>query len=279
MRRHLLPVGLALTVGATALAAQTWRTVTSARQLSGERRLDVKVEYGAGRLRVEPASRELLYRMELRYDERFMQPVTDYDRRAGSLRLGVRGTQRGQSQRGVGEGRASIGLSPAVSTALDLSFGAGEADLRLGGLALEDVSISTGASETRVSFDQPNRVAARRVRLQAGAAELTVTGLGNARAEVIEFEGGVGETTLDFGGSWARGARASVKVGIGSVTLRIPRGLGVRLHKESFLSSFDTEGFTRRGNYWYTPNYDRSRVRLDLSVDAAIGSVDVDWIG
>jgi hypothetical protein len=263
----------------SALAAQTWRTVTSARQLSGERRLDVKVEYGAGRLRVEPASSELLYRMELRYDERSMQPVTEYDRRAGSLRLGVRGTQRGQSQRGVGEGRASIGLSPAVSTALDLSFGAGEADLRLGGMALEDVSISTGASETRVSFDQPNRVAARRVRLQAGAAELTVTGLGNARAELIEFEGGVGETTLDFGGSWARGARASVKVGIGSVTLRIPRGLGVRLHKESFLSSFDTEGFTRRGNYWYTPNYDRSRVRLDLSVDAAIGSVDVDWIG
>ena len=62
------------------------------------------------------------------------------------------------------------------------------------------------------------------------------------------------------------------------MTLRLPRGIGVRLRKESFLSSFDTQGFTRRGDYWYTANYDRAPIRLDLSVDAAIGSVDVDWI-
>ena len=278
MRKRLPAVVTVLVLGgATALAAQTWRTMTSARQLGDERQLAVKVEYGAGRLRLEPATGDLLYRMELRYDERTMQPVTDYDRRAGSLHLGIRGTQRG-SQRGTGEGRATIALAPAVPTRLELAFGAGEADLRLGGMALETVNISTGASETRVSFDRPNRINARSVRLEAGAAEMTVTGLGNARAEQIEYEGGVGETTLDFSGAWNRSARVNVKVGIGAVTLRLPRGIGVRLRKESFLSSFDTQGFTRRGDYWYTANYDRAPIRLDLSVDAAIGSVDVDWI-
>jgi hypothetical protein len=277
--RSRLPVAVAmLAVGATALAAQGWRTLTSARQLAGERHLNVNVEYGAGRLRVAPATANLLYQMELRYDERSMRPVSEYNRQAGSLRLGIRGSERGSRSRHQDEGRANIALSASVPTNLRLAFGAGEADLRLGGMALEGVQISTGASETRVTFDQPNRVTAQRVRLEAGAAEFTVTGLGNARAQRIEFEGGVGETTLDFGGTWTRSAQADVKVGIGSLTLRLPRTLGVRLHKESFLSSFETTGFTRRGDYWYTPNYDRSSVRLDLSVDAAMGSVDVDWI-
>jgi hypothetical protein len=277
MRSHAL-AAVMLAASAAALPAQAWRTLTSARQLSGERHLNVNVEYGAGRLRVGPATGNLLYQMELRFDERSMQPVTEYDRRAGALRLGIRGSQRGNRTRHIDEGRANISLAPAVPTSLRLAFGAGEANLRLGGMALDAVDISTGASETHISFDQPNRVTARHVRLEAGAAELTVTGLGNARADEIEFEGGVGETTLDFGGSWARNARVNVKVGIGSLTLRLPRGLGVRLQKQSFLSSFDTDGFTRRGDYWYTPGYDRARVRVDLSVDAAMGSVDVVWI-
>jgi hypothetical protein len=279
MRRRLpVAVGVMLAAGATALAAQSWRTLTSARQLSGERHVNVNVEYGAGRLRVGPAAASYLYQMELRFDERSMRPVTEYDRQAGALRLGIRGSERGNRTVHHDQGRASISLAPGVPTSLRLAFGAGVADVRLGGMALDAVEISTGASEAHVSFDQPNRLAARRVRLEAGASELTVTGLGNARAEQIEFEGGVGETTLDFGGSWTRSARASVKVGIGSLTLRLPRGLGVRLHKDSFLSSFDTNGFTRRGDFWYTANYDRAPVRLDLSVDAAMGSVDVDWI-
>ena len=44
-------------------AQQSWRTITSARQVAGERRIDVDVEYGAGRLRVEPERGNLLYRM------------------------------------------------------------------------------------------------------------------------------------------------------------------------------------------------------------------------
>jgi len=278
MRRQLAAAGLMLAAGASGLAAQSWRTMTSARQLAGERHLNVNVEYGAGRLRVAPAAAGYLYQMELRFDERSMHPVTEYDRAAGALRLGIRGSERGNHTLHHDEGRANIALAPTVPTSLHLAFGAGDADVRLGGLALDAVEISTGAAQAHISFDQPNRIAARRVRLEAGAAELTVTGLANARAEQIEFEGGVGETTLDFGGTWTRSARAMVKVGIGSLTLRLPRGLGVRLHKDSFLSSFDTGGFTRRGDFWYTANYDRAPIKLDLSVDAAMGSVDVDWI-
>jgi N-terminal domain of toast_rack, DUF2154/Cell wall-active antibiotics response 4TMS YvqF len=268
---------------ATALAggahAQGMRSMTSARQLSGEeRQLDVALQYGAGRLKVEPASGGFLYRMEMRYDERAFTPLTEYDRDSGRLRLGVESNRRrGESTRVDREQRATIALTPDVPMELELEFGAGEAEVELGGLSIRDVQIQTGASETRISFSEPNRVEARTVRVEAGAAELTVTGLGNARAERLEFEGGLGETTLDFGGEWRKDASVSIEMGVGSLTLRLPRGVGVRIEKDSFLTSFDAPGMVRRGRAWFSRDYDDATRKLNISIDAALGSIDVQW--
>lgn len=278
VRRAAAAAALAAAVALPVWAQQGWQSVTSARQIAGERRLDVDVQYGAGDLRIAPGTGNLLYRMQLRYDSRAVRPVTTYDRAAGRLRLGVRSAenrQRSTDQRG---GRAEIALTPQVPLALRLQFGAGEADVRLGGLAVTDLRVSTGASEARVRFDRPNRAEARLVRLESGAADLVVSGLGNARAQRIEFDGGVGETTLDFGGAWTRDTRAVVKMGIGSVTLRLPRTLGVRIVKDSFLASFDGDGMVKRGDAWYSRGYERAGRKLDVEIDAAVGSIDVEWI-
>jgi hypothetical protein len=274
---------LALAVGgllawAVPAHAQTWRTATSARQMNGERRMDVALEYGAGRLTVGAADAGLLYRYEMRYEEEKMRPVSEYDRAAGTLRLGM----EGRDTRGVRNpregGHANVALSPSVAIDLDLDFGAGEADVNLGGLSLRDVQISTGASETRVSWDSPNRVEAAEVRFEAGAASLEVTGLGNARTRRVRLDGGVGSAVLDFSGAWARDADVEVGMGLGSVTLRIPRALGVRVTKSSFLASFDAPGMVKRGDAWYSRNYDEADRKLDVRIDAALGSVEIDWI-
>jgi uncharacterized protein DUF2154 len=279
--RPAAALALAALLAAGAAEAQTMRSVTSARQLSGERRLDVEVQYGAGHLRVEPAraGSGLLYRLEMRYDQDHFQPLTTYERESGRLRLGLEGRRRrGGDMRVDREHRAEVTLSPQVAMDLELEFGAGEAEVELGGLALENLQLSTGASETTVRFSEPNRVAARRVAIEAGAAEIRVEKLGNARAERFEFEGGLGEAVLDFSGAWSRSATASVEMGIGSLTLRLPRGLGVRITKDSFLTSFDAPGMTKRGNAWYSRDYEDARHKLDLSIDAAIGSIEIDWI-
>jgi hypothetical protein len=258
--------------------AQRMRGTTSARQLQDERRVNVEVEYGAGRLRVAPSRGDLLYRMELRYDDEQFRPVTEYDRGAGRLKLGMESREHRGRHRGDRDQHATIELTPRIPLALSLAFGAGEAQVELGGLALEDVSLQTGASHTVVSFSQPNRVAARRVKVEAGAAEVRVSGLGNTRAPRFEFSGGMGETTLDFGGAWTRSATAEINMGVGSVRLRLPRALGVRVTRDSFLSSFDAGGLVKRGDAWYSRNYDQARHKLDISIHAAVGSVEVDWI-
>ncbi|HEX8246061.1 MAG TPA: LiaF domain-containing protein [Longimicrobium sp.] len=255
------------------------REMTSARQLSGERQLAVQVRYGAGRLQVQPATGDLLYRMDLRYDEEGFRPVAEYDRGAGRLTLGIEGRERGGSGRhGGDEEHADISLAPAVPMDLELQFGAGEAAVELGGMSLRELSLETGASSSTLSFSRPNRVAARLVKVQAGAAELRATGLGNARAERFEFQGGMGQATLDFGGAWDHSATARVQMGVGAVRLRLPRSLGVRVTRSSFLSSFDPSDMVKRGNAWYSRGYDAARYKLDLSIDAAVGSIDIDWI-
>lgn len=277
-RRALAPlvVAAALLGAAAPARAQEWRNVTSARQAQGERSLSVAVEYGGGDLRVRPAASGLLYRMQMRYDERQMRPVTAYDRPSGRLRLGVESVRR--NQRANRGGNASVELAPGVPTDLSLEFGAGEADLELGGLSLRSVDLSTGASDTEVRFGTPNRVQAGTVRVASGASRLRMRGLGNARAERFVLDGGVGEAMLEFDGAWARNASLNVEMGLGSLTLRFPRSLGVRIEREGFLTRFSPAGMVRRDGAWYSRNWDEARYKLTVRIDAALGSIDVQWM-
>lgn len=280
LRRAAWLAAAGAALGAGAAEAQGWRTITSARQLQGAEPVAVEVEYGAGELEVAPARRAVLYEMEARYDERVSSPLAAYDDRARHLRLGL--SMRDGKRKGINvrEGaRTRIGLTDQVPLALDLSFGAGEAELELGGLRLQRLEVATGASETRIRFDRPNPIRAERVQIRAGAADLVVLELGNARARHVDFQGGVGSTTLDFSGVWDQNATASVQMGIGAVKLRFPRGLGVRINRSSFLTSFDPGGLVKRGSSYYSPNWDSAEHRLDLDLSAAFGSVEVEWVG
>lgn len=284
MRRTVAAITIwgALVLGALTVAgaaeAQTWRTMTSARQAWDREPVDVQVQYGAGTLNVGPADRQMLYTMEIRYDEEVFSPVAEYDAERRRLRLGVRGGE-GRRRMNVRDGAtATIGLGRDVPLDLNLEFGAGRADIQLGGVAIRRLSLSTGASETTVGFGEPNPQSAERLQIEAGAADLRVTGLGNARAERIEFKGGVGATLLDFGGSWDRSTSASVQMGVGSVTLRLPRSVGVRVDRNSFLTSFSAPGLERQGNSYVSANWDSAAHQLTIHISAALGSIDIQWI-
>lgn len=268
---------------ATPLAAQSWRSITSARQLHGERDLAVHVRYGAGRFTLGAAAGGQLYRMELRYDEDKFIPVREYDVATPSIRLGVRSREGSRvsmrdSRRGEQPPFMDVLLTPDVPLNLDIELGAVEAEIELGGLAIRRASYHTGASETRLRWSRPNPVPCEELVLRAGAAEFTATQLGNSNCDRVSFEGGLGEVTLDFSGSWRRAMQASVNMGIGSLQLRLPRDVGVAVTVSRFLASFDAAGFTKRGNTYYSANYNDARHRLTLAVNTSIGGIEVAWI-
>lgn len=264
--------------GASHAEAQNWRDLTSSRQLWDDEPITVLVSYGAGELTVGPTESDgLLYRMEMRYDEDRVAPVADFDSASRQLNLGLRGREGRGGRNTRSDARADIDLTDQIPIDLALRFGAGKATIDLSGLRLEALNLETGASETEVRIDEPNPIRAKDVTLKAGAAEFRVEGLGNLRAERITFQGGVGSTTLDFRGAWEQDASARVQMGMGSVVLRFPRSLGVRINRNAVLTSFDAAGFTRRDRSFFSENWDSAARQLTLDLDAAFGSVTVEW--
>lgn len=277
MRRTLLVALTALVALPAVASAQNWRNVTMSRRVSGEEELDVRVTYGAGRFRVGAAERGTLYRMQLRYDEEAFEPRADYE--DGRLRLGVESIGRSvRVGRNRSEGEMDLELAAGVPMELDLEFGAVRADIDLGGLALTDLELSTGASESTVDVSEPNPLSMRTASFEVGAADFEARHLGNLNAERFEIDAGVGEVTLWFTGEWRQDARAIIHMGLGALELRLPEGLGVRLHKDSFLTSLDSQGLVKRGDSYYSLNWEDAERQLTIDLDAAFGSVRVLWV-
>jgi len=257
--------------------AQSMRTATMSRQLTGNDEVRVSVAYGAGRFSVRAIDEGLLYRMNLRYDEDAYEPVANFS--GNRLALGVKSVRGGLSLRGHREGgELDLELARGVPMRLDLEFGAVRADIDLGGLRLTGLDLSTGASESSIDISELNRARIETARFEVGAAEFTARHLGNLNAERIEVDAGVGSLTLWLDGDWQRDARVSIDMGFGALELRVPEGLGVQLRKDSFFTSLDSEGLVKRGDTYESLNWDRARRKVTIDLDAAFGSVKVVWV-
>jgi len=258
-------------------AAQSWRTVSMSRQFSGEANLDVRVRYGAGRLDIRPGDPGSLYRMQLRYDEETFEPVARYE--GNRLDLGVESIRNHIDWPGDRDsGEMELYLARDVPMDLDLEFGAVRAVLDLGGLQMTHLELSTGASESRVSFSEPNPVRMRNATFEVGAADFQVRDLGNLNAETISVDAGVGNVVLSFTGEWRGDSDVSVDMGLGALELRFPEGLGVRVVKDTFLTSLNSEGLVKRGDSYYSVDWEEAENRVTVTVDAAFGSIDVVWV-
>jgi len=280
VRRYLLAIPLML--GAADASAQSMRPFSTFRQWHGETRLAARLEYAAGALRVGAGHADELYRMDLSYDEERFVPLSDFDASGGAVTLGVaaegRGGVRVVSQNQLRQS-AGVAFSPKADLALDVELGAVDGELDLGGLRISELDVSAGASRATVRFSTPNGTRCRSANLRAGAAQLSVLGLGNSRCDRIAFEGGVGKVTLDFGGAWTSNSKVEVTMALGELTLRLPRQVGVSVTLDKFLSSFDPEGLERRGTSYRSSGYEQAARQLDIDISTAGGAVKVEWSG
>lgn len=261
-------------------AAQTMRSYDYARPYHGEQQLRARVVFAAGRLRLRAGGSEQLYQLLLQYDTERFRPVGSYDAGSGLVRMGVEGNGSG----GIRIGRrnalpqtAAIEFSTATNLSLEVSLGAADAELELGGLRLAELDIQSGASRAEVSFARPNPGRCRSASLASGAGEVTVLQAGNSGCPAWHFEGGVGAVTIDLGGAWPADARITLQMALGGVTLRAPKELGVRVRMSGFLAGFEGSGFSKAGKTYTSAGYDAAKRRVDVEVSSALGGVTVEW--
>jgi len=278
MRVPVAALWLVLALVARPAAAQSWRTVESSRQLHDSAQHRIRVHYAAGRFDVSGTSAPVLYTMTLRYDEARVKPLHRYDANAHLLELGTEGESkrysRGSDDQGKGEMRLT--LSRSIPLDLEMELGATKAMLDLGGLDLQRVKLESGASETVLDFSSPNTTKMDVLDVDVGAATFEARNLGNANAAAIRVHGGVGSVDLDLGGQWAQDATVDVELALGKLTLHVPRDIGVRLEVEKFLASFDQQGLQKRGDAYYSENWDKARYRVRVRATTTFGGIELD---
>jgi hypothetical protein len=120
------------------------------------------------------------------------------------------------------ENKLRLYLPAGHPIALRGKLAMGEADLALGGLAIQSVDLKMGAGQHRVSFAEPTTVPLDVLRLDGSMGEVTVLRAGNASPREIEIRHGMGNLTLDLSGAWKRDADVRLRLGMGDSKVHLP---------------------------------------------------------
>jgi hypothetical protein len=147
----------------------------------------------------------------------------------------------------------NVTLPGTRAVSLELAVNAGSAEVDLAGMLVPALDASVNAGDVRVDLSGTRGTA----RLDASA---------NAGSLVLLLP--VPDDVL----------RGSISVNAGSATICAPDGVGVRLEGDASLGSIDAggRGLVHDGDTWTTPGYASAERRIDLSVDANLGSITLD---
>ena len=273
---------LGLAVLAGPLTAQRMSTVAASRELRGEAELAVHVRFGLGTFSLSRDQTGALYRARLLYDQEHFRPVHEYDADSRQLEFGVKSLRENVNLKNRDDivQELELAVAPSVLTTLDLEFGAGRADVDLGGMSIRSAAIKTGASEAVIAFSRPTIAPCEKLEIKVGAAEFRGERLGNSNCDTIDVDAAAGKFTLDFTGEWQHSGttNADITIGLGDLELRFPSHLGVTISLDRFLASFDDAGFVKRGDTFYSTGYDDAPAKLHIDLKAVVGDVDVVWV-
>jgi len=178
----------------------------------------------------------------------------------------------------LGRGRWVLHFSDAIPISFDIELGVGRGEFDMTGLQVKDLNLSTGASEVELNFSEQNSLEIENLTIESGVSRFDGHNLLNARFKNFHFQGGVGSYTLDFGGPLRSEVQVDVEVGLGFVTLTLPREVGARVfYEKNWVSRLDCdEDFERNEeNEYLSTNYYRAPGKMNITLDSGLGSIKI----
>jgi len=178
----------------------------------------------------------------------------------------------------IESGKWYLRFTDAVPICVDAELGCGKGEFDLTGLQIKKFKLSTGASSVILRCDEPNRAEIEDLHIESGVGKLVATRLGNTNFHRLKFSGGVGSYDLDFSGDFHSIADVKIEVGLGAITVNIPDNIGAKvICEESWISKIhiDPAFVEHEDNIYYTNNYSSAPGRLNVTVEAGLGSVRI----
>ena len=262
--------------------AHNWRSLTASRSRGTADSLRVVLRYDAGNVSISAAAAPLLYDAKARFDATQQRLSRSYDATARTLRIGLDSSTmqraaRHSSRARDREGFLDLGLASGIPLDLDLDLGTTRARIDLSSLWVSTMRVSSGTTETELTFGSPNPQPMRDLFVDAGVGSITIHQLGNAHAQRATIASTVGDVDLDMGGDWTGDMPITLRVALTSTTLRVPRDAGIALHLTQRISTVDTDGFTERDGVMYSAGYEQTKRHVVIDGSATLATVDVVW--
>jgi hypothetical protein len=254
--------------------------------LKEEKSLRVRIEFGAGELNLNRSDSEKIVEAEVSYDPAYADFFFDYEKskEKGELFLGT----ELEEEKGVNLGDVTeknwwdLSFTDRIPIDFEIDVGAAESELDFTGLRIMDLDLDIGAAKGLIQFRKPNPERISLFNIDVGASKLEMEGLGNANFKRMNFDGGVGDFTLDFSGDLNHQAFVEIDMGLGRLTILVPEDIGVRIESDgSFLSSisFDQGVFEEvEEDVWINDEYGKTEGELNFNIEVGLGTVDIETI-
>ena len=244
--------------------------------------LEVMIDVDAGEVHIEPSSDPLGIDVYMRFSRGEFHARTDFDKTKNRLRITLDKDSwwRKSGFRDETHSRVNIRLPLGVDMYFDAEVKAGEADLDMSGLRIREFYFRNLAGEVDIRFEESNPVEMELLDVDAKVGEMRLIGLGNARFERADINGGIGEIDIDFSGDHLNESRAKVDLDIGEATVRLPEDAGVRMEIGgglSFLSHKDIDSsLYRRGSAYYSEDFEDQDRRFLVRITPGLGELNVE---
>jgi hypothetical protein len=234
---------------------------------------EVSISFGAGTLKIQPGATEGIISGTARYNVAELKPVVTTNGNSVSVTQGsfkLKGLPTLGSDV-INEWNLALANTPL---SLVIKAGAYEGNYELGGLSINRLEVTDGASKVNLGFTNPNLVEMTTLKYSTGASEVKLSGLGNANVDAVSFTGGAGSYTLDFSGTLQRNMTVSIDSGVSSVTILVPTGVAAQVTSESSLTSvMSSSSWQQSGN---TYQQSGSGYKITILVKMGAGSLQLE---
>lgn len=247
-------VALLAVTGCTGERLRVGKLQTESRsvELGGAESVQVEIMIAAGELEVSGGANELL-EAEFTYNVAELEPEVEYS--GGTLAVRTPDVDvKVDSFWDLDDYRYEwdLRLNDEVPMEMSVEIGAGRADLELGTLSLARLDVKRGAGEVNVDL--------------SGASSLTR----------LEIGGGAGQVTVDLTGDWGTDLDANIDGGVGEITVRLPRSVGVRVGVQLGIGQVNASGFTKDGDDYVNDAYGESDVTLRIDIGGGVGEINLE---
>jgi hypothetical protein len=231
----------------------------------------VEMDMGAGNLNLSNDADGLI-EGEVKYNIPEWKPVLTVDSNSVLLKQTTQGQSIGIPSQDV-RNDWNIKLSKSVPMDLRINAGAYSGKMDLGGLRLNNLEISDGASTNTLDFSAVNPEQLNLFTYKTGASTVTMTGLSNANFSKMVFEGGAGTYHLNFDGNLQRDADVKITSGVSTLQITIPRSVHAIIDVSGGLKDVSTEGtWTTTDNSYETGS---TGPTLTIRVEMGVGTLSL----